>query len=957
MDYARLRSSGRILAVLAISACLPRCAIAQSGADQVSASIFDPVNNAIRVEAFPGGSGTHTPSDADQVLTSIFDATNNAIHVDLTTNPPSNGNCLVWNGAAWEPGACGAPGSSMFQVNGANATVQTLINFQSSAVTNGLTFTFTNTSAGNIQLGLSGTLADAGLASAYSGVGTCPAGQYVSGLARNAAPACGTPAGAGGAGTVTSFSAGSLSPLFTAAVATRTTTPALSFTLSSVAANSWFGNATGSSGGPAFNTSALPVSLIPALNYQAPLSTFAAPAHDFLTGFTWPNTFTVAQPGFTDLSGTAADAQLANAYSGVGICSAGQFVSGLTRNTAPTCATPAGGSFTAGGDLSGIATVQNVIGLHFGATGLVLGAVPASGQCLEYNGTNITGASCGAMGFPSSWSGNDGVTNAIIAQPVSAQDATALNVRPSLATLGTENIFQVGAAGTAEATSCSTGVYFAVLWNGNLCFAANNLGLGYDGQPAASGASHLDLHGDVGNAAYVQYFSPALAAPGAPMVSDPADASSTIPASTYTFWFTYLDGPGNIHETTKSAQGAVVISTANANDIDVTPPVQIPGATGWHLYGIQSINGTELDLGVKTDFSTTVIFQSWTNSPPGGSGSPPTTNTTGGVYQTYLAAGNEEAGDACVSATVPALNCAPGTWIMTNPMTAPGDILYGGAVNADGFVPPTRLAIGSVGNCLGVATTTTLGWQACGGSSTAFQVNGTALTSSTTVNFQNSGPITFSNPGAGNITVACCSATTFSGAVTVNAALNENGNLILQGNIESPFQTSSITVQGGQDGGNSSSLGTLILRGGINAGTGAGGSVILEGGQSTSTGAQGNTVIRQPVKVGTVAHAGDLVAYSAADTVSDCALACANAIGIAEGASGTTYVDVAGVATTAFFDTATTAIGDVACSPASGGVAGELHDNGASACPIGTEKVGVVKTAATASVAQVLLFQ
>lgn len=55
-------------------------------------------------------------------------------------------------------------------------------------------------------------------------------------------------------GTVTNFSAGDLSPLFTTTEATTTTTPALSFTLSNAAAHSWFGNATGSVGAPSFAT-------------------------------------------------------------------------------------------------------------------------------------------------------------------------------------------------------------------------------------------------------------------------------------------------------------------------------------------------------------------------------------------------------------------------------------------------------------------------------------------------------------------------------------------------------------------------------------------------------------------------------------------------------------------------------------------------------------------------------
>lgn len=57
-----------------------------------------------------------------------------------------------------------------------------------------------------------------------------------------------------GSGTVTNFSAGDLSPLFTTTEATTTTTPALSFVLSNAAAHSYFGNNTGSTAAPAFNT-------------------------------------------------------------------------------------------------------------------------------------------------------------------------------------------------------------------------------------------------------------------------------------------------------------------------------------------------------------------------------------------------------------------------------------------------------------------------------------------------------------------------------------------------------------------------------------------------------------------------------------------------------------------------------------------------------------------------------
>jgi hypothetical protein len=57
-----------------------------------------------------------------------------------------------------------------------------------------------------------------------------------------------------GAGTVTSFSAGNLSPLFTTSVATSTTTPALTFALSNAAAGTVLGNATGSAAGPTYTS-------------------------------------------------------------------------------------------------------------------------------------------------------------------------------------------------------------------------------------------------------------------------------------------------------------------------------------------------------------------------------------------------------------------------------------------------------------------------------------------------------------------------------------------------------------------------------------------------------------------------------------------------------------------------------------------------------------------------------
>jgi hypothetical protein len=55
-------------------------------------------------------------------------------------------------------------------------------------------------------------------------------------------------------GTVTNFSAGDLSPLFTTTEANTTTTPALTFALTNAGANTYFGNATGSTAAPSYTS-------------------------------------------------------------------------------------------------------------------------------------------------------------------------------------------------------------------------------------------------------------------------------------------------------------------------------------------------------------------------------------------------------------------------------------------------------------------------------------------------------------------------------------------------------------------------------------------------------------------------------------------------------------------------------------------------------------------------------
>lgn len=101
-----------------------------------------------------------------------------------------------------------------------------------------------------------------------------------------------TPAGGSGSGTVTSFSAGTLAPLFTTSVTTATTTPALTFALSNAGANTVLGNNTGAPATPTYFTFFPPVT-------KAAVASNWLRSYDSATGL-----FTASQPAYSDLTGT-----------------------------------------------------------------------------------------------------------------------------------------------------------------------------------------------------------------------------------------------------------------------------------------------------------------------------------------------------------------------------------------------------------------------------------------------------------------------------------------------------------------------------------------------------------------------------------------------------------------------------------------------------------------------------
>jgi hypothetical protein len=249
--------------------------------------------------------------------------------IPFSSTAPTNGQFEQYNSSLnqWVPSALPSPPA--FQVNGTAPSSQATINFQS-----GTNISVANPSAGNISIGLSGTIpasslpaptatalggvrsyaavghqwintistagvpsgsqpsfsdvsgttADTQLAGAYSGVGSCVANSFATTLSRNGPPTCG----------------------------------------SAVAASS-------------------------------------APAHQFATAITAGGALSYSQPAFSDISGAAASSQL------------------------PGASSAALGALQLTADLGGTAASPKVVGLGGNP---VAGTAPTANQVLQWSGTS-----------------------------------------------------------------------------------------------------------------------------------------------------------------------------------------------------------------------------------------------------------------------------------------------------------------------------------------------------------------------------------------------------------------------------------------------------------------------------------------------------------------------------------------------------------------------------------------
>jgi hypothetical protein len=297
--------------------------------------------------------------------------------------------------------------------------------------------------------------------------------------------------------------------------------------------------------------------------------------------------------------------------------------------------------------------------VQFGANPVIsLGTTqPSSGQCLLYNGTNIVGGTCGSGGGGiTGWTQN-GTTGTVLAQPASGQDAVTLQLEPTVASPASD-IFQVYLPGATPSTACATNTKcaFGIQANGNMYLLGNSLTLGSANQATAS---NVALFGGTPGQGYLKLSSAALSPPAAP-TAVPASGGS-LPASTaYDVETTYVNPAGETTASTVTVTAATSSTcTASGNcSIQVTSPPAETNATGYNVY-VKATGGSNYFL---QNASPTAIGTNFTmTSENTSSANPPTANTTGAAYNSFLSMSAEGSGVLCSSSSAPGGDCASGT--------------------------------------------------------------------------------------------------------------------------------------------------------------------------------------------------------------------------------------------------------------------------------------------------------
>lgn len=166
---------------------------------------------------------------------------------------------------------------------------------------------------------------------------------------------------------------------FSGTVATPTTTPAI--TLST----------TVSSGSIIKASSGALAAAVSGTDYQAPISNFSAPTHQWINSWTAPNTFAASQPAFTDISGSITAAQMlalpnADIYVGNGSNQASAVALSGDATLANTGAMTLN---TVNSNVGSFGTATQVSTVTVNAKGLVTAASNTSIQIAESQVTNL----------------------------------------------------------------------------------------------------------------------------------------------------------------------------------------------------------------------------------------------------------------------------------------------------------------------------------------------------------------------------------------------------------------------------------------------------------------------------------------------------------------------------------------------------------------------------------------
>ena len=194
----------------------------------------------------------------------------------------------------------------------------------------GTSATFTGTVSG-ASASFSGTVSASSFSGSGSGLTSIPVtGISATGTSSSTTYLRGdgtwsTPSGSGGGGTVTSVASGNLSPIFTSSVSGSTGSASISYSLTSAAAYSWFGNATASATSPSYNTSAIPVSFLPSLGGD-------------VTSSSGSSSLTVTKINGTALSGLATGILKNTTTTGVPSIAVASDFPTLNQNTSGTAA-------------------------------------------------------------------------------------------------------------------------------------------------------------------------------------------------------------------------------------------------------------------------------------------------------------------------------------------------------------------------------------------------------------------------------------------------------------------------------------------------------------------------------------------------------------------------------------------------------------------------------------------